>query len=320
MYERHFALRQRPFPNVPDAACYFPAAGHEETLACLSQGLDLGEGMVMLTAEPGLGKTLIAHRLVERLAAGIVPVLLTGSRMHGSSALLQAILFDLSLPYEGKSEQELRLALTDALLKTFQGGGRTVLIVDEAHHLTPELLEELRLLGNLEAHGGKAVQVVLVGLPSLTRTLRRSELAIVRQRLVVRATLTPLTQQESAEYVRHHVKLAGGNVDRLFTSEAVDLIAENCKGVPRLLNQASHQALLLACAAGADAVDAEAAHGALEVLGLGDEARDAATEEAEPLEECHRPGGLLPLKGGEVADDEIPGIAPRRFVAPARPA
>ena len=119
-------------------------------------------------------------------------------------ALLQAILYDLSLPYEGRGEQEMRLALTDHLLRGYEEGRGTVLVVDEAQHLTPDLLEELRLLGNLEARSGKAVQVVLVGQPALLETLRRPELAALWQRLAVRAEVQPLDLQEAADYLLHH--------------------------------------------------------------------------------------------------------------------
>jgi type II secretory pathway predicted ATPase ExeA len=318
MYDSHFGLRRRPFAAGPDSSRYFPAGSHEQALGSLSQGLEFGEGMVLLTSEPGLGKTMLLHCLVDRLPEGAVPVMLTGARLRDPAALLQAVLFDLGLPYEGRSEQELRLAFVDALLKTFKDGGRTVLLVDEAHHLAPELLEELRLLGNVEAPGGRALQTILAGLPRVLESLRRTGLAALRQRLTVRASLEPFTSEEAVDYVSQAVRGAGGDPDELFTDEARELLAGQTKGVPRLLNQAGHQALLLAWQAGARAVDAEAVHGALESLGLGNET-PAGAEAREALEEG--PDELLSLGGGPVADvEERPGIAPRRIAVPARPA
>src|SRR5262249_5885044 len=133
------------------------------------------EGLAVLTGAVGTGKTLLCHCLLERLGPQASTAFVTNSHLADRAGLFQAILYDLSLPYQGLSEQELRLALTDYLLQNYSGGRRTVILIDEVHHLTPDLLEELRLLGNLEARGGKAVQAVLVGQPALLETLRRPE-------------------------------------------------------------------------------------------------------------------------------------------------
>src|SRR4029079_18448592 len=132
------------------------------------------------------------------------------SHVGDRTGLLQAILYDLSLPYEGRREQELRLALPEFLLHNYGKGRGTVLLIDESEHLTPDLLEELRLLGNLEAGDGKALQVVLIAQPGTTEILGHPELAGLRQRLVERYTLEPLGVDESADYLGHHVRVAGG--------------------------------------------------------------------------------------------------------------
>lgn len=306
----HFGLRQRPFPATPDPARYYPATSHERALARLLGGLGDGEGVVVLTGLPGTGKTLLCHCLLERLGSGVSIAFLTNSHVGDRAGLLQAILFDLSLPYEERGEQELRLALTDHLLRGYEVGRGTILIVDEAQHLTPDHLEELRLLGNLEARSGKALQVVLVGQPALLETLRRPELAALAQRLAVRAELEPLALQEAADYLLHHVRVAGGRPERLFADEALELLARQTGGVPRLLNQAAHQALNLAAEAGSAQVDAEAAVEALALLGLDVEVAevsgspvlaetDAGLEEerqagAEELGETEEPAGEEP--------------------------
>ncbi len=267
MSETPFGLRRRAFPATPDQSCYYPATSHERALARLQEGLADGESVLLLTGAPGTGKTLLCHCLLERLDAG-PSAFLTNSHLPDRASLLQAILFDLSLPHEGRGEQEMRLALTSHLLETFAGGARTVLLVDEAHHLGPDLLEELRLLGNLEARGERAVQVVLIGQPSLRDTLARPELASLRQRLATRATLEPLGLEEAADYLLHHLRLAGARPERVVGEEALELLARNTEGVPRLLNQAGHRALGLAAEAGAAEVDAEIALEALASLGL----------------------------------------------------
>jgi type II secretory pathway predicted ATPase ExeA len=288
MYESHFGLRQRPFRASPDSGGYYPATGHEEALQRLLRALADGEGPVLLSGAPGTGKTLLCHCLLERLGPDVTSAFLTQGHFGGRAGLLQAILYDLSMPHEGRGEQELRLALTDHLLRNYADGKRAVLVVDEAHHLSPDLLEELRLLGNLEARQGKAVQVVLAAQASLFVTLGRPDLASLSQRLAVRVAVEPMSVPEAADYLVHQVRVAGGRPEDVIAEEARELLARGTRGVPRLLNQAAHEALTLACSAGVRPVDAEAALEALALLGLdvpeGD-GRSAAEEGVVPQPE-----------------------------------
>jgi type II secretory pathway predicted ATPase ExeA len=282
-YATRFGLRRRPFPAAPDPSCYYPADGHERALARLLRGLEDGEGVLALAGAPGVGKTMLCHCLIERLGDGAPTAFLTNSHFRDRVGLLQAVLYELGLTYEGRTEQEMRLALTDYLLRNYAATQRpTVLVIDEAHHLSPDVLEELRLLGNLEAVGEKAVQVVLVGQPALGEALGRPELAALRQRIAVRVELEPMAVQEAADYLLHHLRAAGARADEVVAPEALELLARGARGVPRLLNQAAHQALTLAVAAEAATVDAEAALEALAALGLeADAAGDAAAEEGD---------------------------------------
>jgi type II secretory pathway predicted ATPase ExeA len=268
MYETRFGLRQRPFPATPDTACYYPATGHERALGQLRQALDDQQGLALLTGDPGSGKTLIGQCLLERLGRETVSAFLTNSHFRDRTALLQAILFDLSLPFADGTEQELRLRLTDFLLQNYQAGRRAALVVDEAHHLSADLLEELRLLGNLEAGANKALQVILVGQASLLQILRQPELAALNQRLEVRALVVPLGVEEAADYLLHHLRRAGGRPEAIISDEALEVLARNTRGVPRLLNQAARQALVLADAADGSYVDVEAVLEALIALGI----------------------------------------------------
>jgi type II secretory pathway predicted ATPase ExeA len=320
MVETHFGLRHRPFRPTPDSAGYYPATTHERALARLLQGLADDEGVVLLTAAPGMGKTLLCHVLLERLPGETSSALLTNSHCRGRLGLLQAILFDLSLPHEGRGEQELRLALTDFLLKNYAAGRRTVLIVDEAQHLASDQLEELRLLGNLEARDGKAFQLVLAAQPAIEETLRRPRLAALRQRLAVRSYLDPLGLEEAADYLLHQVRTAGGRPEAIFSDEAVRILARGGQGVPRLLNQAAHQALLLTHGAGAAQVDAEAALEALAILGLdaGEEGLELAPLGGRTGENvlAQDVGPVLSLGEGETEEGE----AQRVVISPKRPA
>jgi type II secretory pathway predicted ATPase ExeA len=268
MYETHFRLNRRPFPPTPDLACYYPSTTHEAALATLLAGLEDGEGVLVLTGPPGSGKTLLAHALADRLVGPSEVCLLANAHTPSRAALLQALLYDLGLPYQGSPEQEMRLALTDHLLNRFREGRRAVLLIDEAHLLTAEALEEVRLFGNLEWGGGKAVQTVLIGQPELLTALERPELASLRQRLAVRATLEPLGLEEAADYLLHHLRAAGGGPNPLLTPEALEMLARASAGCPRLLNQSAHLALRLAATATVETVDAEAATEAISQLGL----------------------------------------------------
>jgi type II secretory pathway predicted ATPase ExeA len=281
MYETHFGLGQRPFPATADSEHYYPATSHERALSQLQQAIEDDEGFALLTGEPGTGKTILCHCLLDRLGEAVTSAFLTHSHFPHRASLLQALLYDLALPYEGLSEQELRLSLTDFLLKNYEAGRRALLLLDEAQHLDAVLLEELRLLGNLEGRGGRALQVVLAAQPAILTTLRLPELAALQQRLAVCARLEPLGLHEAADYLLHHLRAAGGKPERIICDEAVEILARGTRGVPRLLNRAMHQALNVACTAGAPLVDAEAALEALDFLGLASSQEEPG--EAQPL-------------------------------------
>ncbi len=289
----HFGLRRRPFPATPDVGCYYPATSHETALARLLGGLADGEGVLLVTGQAGTGKTLLCHCLLERLVAGSNTAFLTNSHIRDRAGLLQAILFDLSLPYEGRGEQEMRLALTDHLLANLSHNRATILLVDEAQHLSADLLEELRLLGNVEARTVKALQVILLGQPNLADRLQAPELLALRQRLVVRLELETMPVQEAADYLLHHIRAAGGKPEAVISDEALEMLARGTRGVPRLLNQAANQAFTLAAAAGVSQVDAEAALEALAMLGL------EVADEADGAEADADRGGLLRIAAQE---------------------
>src|SRR5581483_8111149 len=131
MYASHFGLRQRPFPATLDPECYYPATGHEQALARLHQALADDQGFALLTGGTGMGKTLLCHRLLEKLGPDVTTALVTNGPVGDRTGLLQAVLYDLGLPYEGRREQELRLALTECLLLNYGKGRGAVLLLDE---------------------------------------------------------------------------------------------------------------------------------------------------------------------------------------------
>lgn len=269
MYEKRFGLSRRPFPPAPDPTFYYPATAHEAALATLRRGLDQDEGLLLLTGTPGTGKTLLGYTLLERLDGDLASAFLVNGRLPDRTALVQAALYDFGLSYHGGSEQVLRLRLTDFLLKNCAAGRRALLVIDEAHHLSADLLEELRLLANLEAGGVRAVQVLLLAQPSIVETLKQAPLAALAQRLVMRASVEPLGSEEACDYLITRLRIAGGDPAKIFEEPALEVLARGTGGVPRLLNQAAHQAMLLADSAELPRVDAEAALEGLALLGLG---------------------------------------------------
>lgn len=268
MYETHFGLRHRPFQASPDEDCYYPATTHENAIARLVQAVTDDEGLALLTGEPGTGKTLVCRQVLRRLGPDIASAFLTNTHFGDRVSLLQAVLYDLGVAYAGLGEQELRLRLTDHLLKTYREGQRTLLVVDEAHHLSADLLEEIRLWGNLEGRGRQALQTLFAAQPMILASMRLPELGALRQRLTVRVLLEPLTADEAADYVIHRLRWAGGTPERVLSEEALHILTRASRGIPRVLSHVCHEALRTACAGASPSVDVEAALEAIASLGL----------------------------------------------------
>lgn len=264
----HFGMERSPFRPAVDTSAYFPAPSHESALAALAAAFARREPAVLIDGVPGVGKSLVARKWLDDLLPEVPRVLLPNSHAERPGELLQAILFDLGQPYQGLSEQELRLAVTGQLLDSATSDFPTVLVIDEAQHLSHSALEELRLLGNLETRRGSAVFAVLVAQPVLRGWLSTSGYALVASRVGVRCALEPFTVEESTTYLRHQVQAAGGDPATVFDDSAVSLLARACAGLPRSLNRAAGLALELAADAEAEQVDVEAVGEALSRLGV----------------------------------------------------
>jgi type II secretory pathway predicted ATPase ExeA len=262
-----FGMARRPFRLAVDTASYFSAASHESAFAALKAAFARGETAFLIDGPPGAGKSLVARRWLEQLSPEVPRVVLPNAHAARPADLLQAILFDLNQPYEGMTEQELRLAVTAQLLTLAGSGYPVVALVDEAQHLSFSALEELRLLGNIEVAGSSTLFAVLVALPGLRESLARPAYAAVAQHVADRCRVDPLSKDESADYLRHQVRAAGGEPSRVFDDETLAMLAGVCDGIPRILNSAAALALELAAQAGADRVDVEAAMEALQRLG-----------------------------------------------------
>jgi len=244
MYETFFGLGDLPFRLTPDPKYLFMSAKHREAFAHLVYGISEGSGFVAITGEVGAGKTTLIRALLAQHAkdvtvASIVNPVLT------STELLQTINAELGLPSRSTSRKELTEDLAAFLKENKAAGRRTVIIVDEAQNLDPVVLEQLRLLTNLETETEKLLQVVLVGQPELQGTLQRHDLRQLNQRVTERWHLDKLDRDEAMEYVRHRLRVAGAHTD-LVDPKALELIYRFTDGVPRLLNILSHRAMLVA--------------------------------------------------------------------------
>jgi type II secretory pathway predicted ATPase ExeA len=245
MYEAYFGFQKRPFSATPDAGCFFAPELIRKTYDDLRLRAELGQGIVVLTAVAGTGKTLLCRRLSVDLADRLSPIFLANANFATRKDLLQAIHFELGRRYGGLEEQELRLELIAALRGMVNDGRGALLIVDEAHLLSDRLLEEIRALSCQTEGDQPLVRVVLAGQMGLEMRLIEPSLEALNQRIVCHGYLEPLTRAESRDYVAFRLEWAGADVSSVFLPEALDAIAEACNGLPRCLNQLCDHSLLL---------------------------------------------------------------------------
>jgi type II secretory pathway predicted ATPase ExeA len=251
----YFNLPQQPFDVTPDPAYLYGSASHREALASLKDGIEHFRGFAVLVAEPGMGKTTLLHKLMNELADSARVVFLFQTQCS-SLELLRFILNELEVDHSGMDVVAMHRALNQALLEEMLRGRRFVLIVDEAQNLQEPVLETIRLLSDFETTHSKLIQIVLAGQPQLAEVLTRPSLVQLRQRIAVLSSLKALTATETAEYIEHRLRAAGWRDSLLFSSEALDQIAESSQGVPRSINHLCFNSLLEAFHRGHEFVEA----------------------------------------------------------------
>ena len=250
MYQQFFGFREKPFNLTPDPKFLYLNASYREALAALHYGVTDRKGFVSLIGEAGTGKTTLLRRLLSELPRETRSVLVINPAI-GFEDMLRFILTDLGRPpAAGASKLDMLEALNVELLDTLARGGNVVVLIDEAQDLTIPVLEELRLLSNLETAKEKILQLVIAGQPELDDLLARREIRQLRQRISVRARLRPLARGEVKAYVAARIAAAGGDVRGLFTPGALYRLWRFSGGVPRLVNAACDNALITAYAAG----------------------------------------------------------------------
>ena len=250
MYKSFYNLRRNPFEITPDPSFLFPTRRHNEALAALYYGVRRHKGFVVMTGEVGTGKTLLVRCLLELLNRRNVAYAYVFNSLLSPLEFLQYVSGDFGLPSAGKSKSELLLELSNYLIGRYQKKLTTVLVIDEAHHLSVEVLEEIRLLTNLETAQEKLLQILLVGQPELDEKLDSMELRQLKQRIALRSQLEPLNLEETKGYILRRLQLAGANpgAPALFPPDTVMKIYRHSRGIPRLINTVCENSLITAFA------------------------------------------------------------------------
>jgi general secretion pathway protein A len=236
MYKEFFGLRANPFNVNPDPRYLFLTRHTEEALACLTYGIQSRKGFVLLTGEVGTGKTTLLNKLMEWLRVQQVATAFIFNSQMNVPQFLEYMMADFGIPCDSKSKSQILLKLYNWLLDRYRAGETAVLIVDEAQNLSDEVLEEIRLMTNLETFTEKLLQIVVVGQPELEQKLKQPNLRQLRQRLTLRARTHPLTLDETRAYVAQRLRIAGSNGQQVFDPEALTAIHRYSAGIPRVIN------------------------------------------------------------------------------------
>src|SRR5579884_3517238 len=236
MYNAFFGFSESPFSLSPDPAFFYRSEQHEEALANLIYGVQARKGFIVLSGEVGTGKTTMLECLRDYLDSQYIEFAFLFNSRINVEQFFEMIAYDLDLRCPRTSKTEVLFALNPLLVERAQDGSTVVLIVDEAHNLEWEVLEEIRLLGNLENRQGKLLQIILAGQPELDRKLDAPDLRQLKQRIVLRCTLNPLTPDESAAYIETRLARAGMTKQTVFGPEVLEEIYKRSRGIPRLIN------------------------------------------------------------------------------------
>jgi general secretion pathway protein A len=258
MYKTFYNLQRNPFEITPDPSFLFPTKRHNEALASLYYGVTSHRGFVVLTGEVGTGKTLILRSLLGLLQRRDVAFALIFNPTLSPLEFMRYIAGDFGLSVTGKAKDELIHVLNGFLLQRHQKGLTTILVVDEAHHLSSELLEEIRLLTNLETSQQKLLQIILAGQPELDQKLDSHELRQLKQRVALRCHLDPLNVNETREYMRRRLQIAGATgAIQIFSGPAIEAVFSHSRGIPRLINTICENAMLAGYAKHAPTITSE---------------------------------------------------------------
>jgi type II secretory pathway predicted ATPase ExeA len=254
LYLEHFGLREPPFRITPHTDFFFTGANRGPTLDALIYAITQDEGIVKVTGEVGSGKTMLCRMLLERLPENVETLYLANPSLSRQE-ILGAIADELGVPTDGKATHSLTRALQDALIERYARGKRVVLLIDEAHAMPAESLEEIRLLSNLESKAAKLLQIALFAQPELDERLAATDMRQLRERITQHFNLAPLKKDDVAAYIEFRLRAAGYHGPNPFTGDAVEMIARISEGLSRRINILADKALLAAYSSGRHQVD-----------------------------------------------------------------
>ncbi len=246
MYEKFFGLNQNPFGMSPDPAFYYATERHNEALANLTYGVLMQKGFIVLTGEVGTGKTLLVRCLLDTLHRSRVAHAYIFNPLLSADDLLHMILTDFGVREINRTRAEMLQQFNEYLIDVYRRGGVTALVIDEAQLLSPTLLEEIRLMTNIETSKHKLLQIVLVGQPELDENLDSPELRQVKQRVSLHYSLEPLTDMEARGYIARRLEVAGAQDQllQIFPPATLARVFHYAHGIPRLLNTICDGALV----------------------------------------------------------------------------
>ena len=257
MYESFFGLKEKPFRMTPDTRYFYPSERHMDALSHMVYAIEERRGFVVITGEIGSGKTTLSRVLFQKLDPRTKTAIVRNTHLT-SKDLISAVLEELEIPFRpSDSKTHLIGLLNEFLIDQLREDNNVVLLIDEAQNLKPSVLEEVRMLSNLETETDKLIQIVLMGQPELQQKLWLKELTQLRQRVTLHYHLGPLDAKETGGYVTHRLRVAGANGSEVFNPAALTKVFQYTKGVPRLINGLCDRALLTGYVQEAKAIGTE---------------------------------------------------------------
>jgi type II secretory pathway predicted ATPase ExeA len=244
MYRRFFGLRENPFNVNPDPRYIYLTRQIQEALAGLTYGIQNRKGFILLTGEVGTGKTTLLNRLLDWLHGQRVATAFIFNSRLDVNQLFDFMMAEFEIPCESREKSQVLMRLNHWLLERFRAGETAVLLVDEAQNLSSDLLEEIRLLTNLETTTEKLLQIVLAGQPELEEKLKTPHLRQLRQRITLRCHTSVLSLEETFGYIAERLRIAGANSEPIFSKEAIQTVHMYSRGIPRVVNLLCEHSLI----------------------------------------------------------------------------